>query len=51
VRKPRAHHTLPTVDIRICTHCNAEVDIESLSESETTWQQWQCCECGSWEDK
>jgi hypothetical protein len=34
----------------LCDYCNSETDAKDESV-ETTWQQWQCPHCGSWNDK
>jgi len=30
---------------RLCAYCG-----ERLAPHDTTWQQWQCAACGSWND-
>jgi hypothetical protein len=33
----------------VCSRCHETLDPDDIEES--TWQQWQCPCCGSWEDK
>jgi hypothetical protein len=34
-----------------CPHCGEHTYSDDLDEGSSTWQQWQCQGCGSWNDR